>query len=112
MTIVSIPKPLRDRLGEEATDSLVQIFKEQEAAQKDHLFEILEDRFAKRLVETEGRLRDEMHQGFLGIQKQFGEVQKQFGEIQKQITSQTRWLIALIAFLGIAIKLLDLLFHS
>jgi len=78
--------------------------------QKSHLFELLEERFARRLQETEKVLREEMHRGFLEMQKQFGEVQKQFGEVQKQITIQTRWLIALIGFLALLIKVLDLIF--
>ncbi len=166
MTLISIPKPLQDRLGEEATESLVSVLRQQETGQKEDLIHIMQDRYERRISESELKiqasvadlrselrqtescllvkisdlkteLKDEMTKGFLSaeqkfgdFQKQFGEIQKQFGEIQKQfgsihdqfgevqkqflimqrqITNQTKWLIALISFLVVALKLFDLL---
>lgn len=115
MTLVSIPKPLRDKLGDEATDSLVELFQKQSEEQKTQLFDLLEERFARRLQESEARLEKRMDLGFLEVQKQFGEIQKQFGEVQKQfgevykqigevhkaVAVQTRWILA--ALLGGAV---------
>ena len=95
MSLISVPKPLRDKLGIEASDSLVELLQKQSSEQKEHLFEVLEDRFAHRLVALESRLMGEMHSmekgiredmnhGFQEVHKQFGEVHKQFGEVQKQ----------------------------
>ena len=61
MSLISVPKPLRDKLGEEATDSLVEMFRQKDEEQKVHLFEVLEDRFAHRLVAVESRLMGEIH---------------------------------------------------
>ncbi len=117
MPIVSVPKPLRDRLGDEGSDALVSLLKESQEEQKIHLLELLEERFTRRIEMSENRLRGEIHQLSEKIESRFGEVQKQFGEmhknfwgIQKQITAQTRWLIALIGFLAIALKLIDKVF--
>ncbi len=131
MPIVSVPKTLRDKLGDDGSDALVTLLKESQEEQKNNLFELLEERFARRIENSESRLRGEIHQlsekmdaRFAEVQRQFGEIQKQFGEvqrqfgemqkqfwgIQKQITSQTRWLIALAGFLGVTLKLIDKFF--
>ncbi|MDH4263330.1 MAG: hypothetical protein OEV78_09830 [Spirochaetia bacterium] len=122
MAIISVPKPLRDKLGEEATDSLIELLKENEEGQKNHLFDIVEERFERRLLESEARLRreiqgvrDEMHSGFLGIQKDFSEVQKQFSEVHKAIANQTKWILGAIlagaVIYPLAVKLVDRLFQ-
>jgi len=57
MAIISVPKPLRDKLGEEATESLIELLRENDEDQKNHLFDIVEERFERRLLESEARLR-------------------------------------------------------
>ncbi|MDH4263333.1 MAG: hypothetical protein OEV78_09845 [Spirochaetia bacterium] len=108
MAIISVPKPLRDKLGEEATDSLIELLKENEEGQKNHLFDIVEERFERRLLETESRLKVEMHSGFL-------EVHKQFSEVHKSIANQTKWILAAIlagaVIYPLAVKLVDRLFQ-
>lgn len=96
MAIISVPKPLRDKLGEEATDSLIELLRENEEDQKNHLFGFVEERFERRLLESEARLRkeiqgvrDEIHSGFL-------DVQKQFSEVHKSIANQTKWILTAI----------------
>ena len=67
MAVVTVPRPLQEQLGEAATDSLVGMFQQLEAAReqqqethKDHLFELLEERFLRHVAESEGRLRGEI----------------------------------------------------
>ncbi len=56
-----MPKVLRERLGEEATDAFIEIVKEIDLdARKDSL-SIAEERFEKRLAEEVGKLRTEMY---------------------------------------------------
>ncbi len=55
MKLIALPKPLRDVLGEEASHSLIELFNEQAESQKSHLMDIVEDRFAKRVLESENR---------------------------------------------------------
>ena len=96
MSVLSVPRPLQDRLGDAATDSLVgmlqQIEADQEnhrAAQKDHLFDVLEERFLRHVVESEDRvrkeLRAEMQAGFARQQEQISALATEFGELRAEI---------------------------
>ena len=98
MAVLSVPRPLQDRLGDAATDSLVgmlqQIEADQEnhrAAQKDHLFDVLEERFLRHVVESEDRvrkeLRAEMQAGFARQQEQISALATEVGELRGEIGS-------------------------
>ncbi len=64
--------------------------------QKSVLFQLVEDRFARRVQETEQRLVERMDARFLDVQKQFGEVQKQIVGVHEALSRQTRWLLTLV----------------
>lgn len=96
MAVLSVPRPLQDRLGDAATDSLVgmlqQIEADQEnhrAAQKEHLFDVLEERFLRHVVESEERvrkeLRAEMQAGFTRQQEQISALATEVGELRREI---------------------------
>ena len=129
MAVLSVPRPLQDRLGDAATESLVGMLQQfeadqeqQRAAQKEHLFDVLEERFLRHVVESEDRLRKElraeMQAGFalqqeqisrlgteLGtvraeignlrveIRKETADIRKETADIRKEITVQTRWIL-------------------
>ena len=122
MAVVAVPRALREKLGDDASDSLVDLLQQFEAEQTDHLIEMVEERFVRRVVESENRLRnelrEEMHAGFMGLQKQIGDVRAEIGgvraelgkeigsvrtelgkeiaEVRKEITVQTRWILAVL----------------
>ena len=63
---------------------------------------VVEERFARRVLETRDELRSEMHTGFLNLQQQIGSLRAEFhkelgnvhekiGDVRKEITVQTRW---------------------
>ena len=60
-----------------------------EAEQTDHLIEMVEERFVRRVVESENRLRnelrEEMHAGFMGLQKQIGDVRAEIGSVRAEL---------------------------
>ena len=103
MAVVTVPRPLQEQLGEAATDSLVGMFQQLETAReqqqdthKDHLFELLEERFLRHVAESEGRLRGEiadsenrlraeMQAGFNRQQDQLARHQDQLAGQQEQI---------------------------
>ena len=129
MAVLSVPRPLQDRLGDAATESLVGMLQQFEAdqeqqrtAQKEHLFDVLEERFLRHVVESEDRLRKELRAelqaGFalqqeqisrlgteLGtvraeignlrveIRKETADIRKETADIRKEITVQTRWIL-------------------
>ena len=114
MAVISVPRELRERLGDAASDSLVDMLRQVGAEQRDDVFTMVEERFALRLAETRDELRSEMHAGFLNLQEQIGNVraeigsvraelhqeighvQEKIGEVHQKIAGQTRWLVTAI----------------
>ncbi len=107
-----VPKPLRDALGEEATDALVDFLNRTQYAGRKTMENIASEKLERRLVEETSKiwiaiadlrvemkaetnklwvafaeLRAEMHAGFMGMQEQLGQVYK---EIAKLYEGQTK----------------------
>jgi len=57
MSVIAIPKPLRDRLGDEAADSFVMLLKEIESEGRKDALIIAEEKFEKRLSAEIGALK-------------------------------------------------------
>ena len=89
MAVMAVPRALREKLGDDASDSLVDLLQQFEAEQSDHLIEMVEERFVRRVVESENRLRnelrEEMHAGFMGLQKQIGDVRAEIGSVRTEL---------------------------
>ena len=140
MAVMAVPRALREKLGDDASDSLVDLLQQFEAEQSDHLIEMVEERFVRRVVESEIRLRnelrEEMHAGFMGLQKQIGdvraeigsvrtelhkeigsvrtelskeiaEVRKEIAEVRKEITVQTRWILAVLVAAAVLVPIIQ-----
>ncbi len=62
MPIVSVPKILRAKLGDDGAEALVEFFNEVQEANspKEEIIEIVEEKFERRLSEELGKLRVEM----------------------------------------------------
>jgi bifunctional DNA-binding transcriptional regulator/antitoxin component of YhaV-PrlF toxin-antitoxin module len=60
MAVITVPRPLREKLGEEGTDALVALINEAGESNKKSVIEIVEERFERRLAEELGKLRAEM----------------------------------------------------
>ncbi|HKJ67614.1 MAG TPA: hypothetical protein VKA68_06625 [bacterium] len=56
MTIITIPKALREKLGDEGTDALVELFNQSGDRQKENILEFVEEKFERRLSEEIGRV--------------------------------------------------------
>lgn len=70
MPVISIPKPLRDKLGEEATEALTEVIRAIDLDARKDALAISEERFERRLTEEIGKVnkeigkvRVEMHEG-------------------------------------------------
>ena len=62
MAVLSVPRPLQERLGEAATESLVEMLRQIESdqeerreVQKEQLLQVLEERFLRHVAESEQR---------------------------------------------------------
>ena len=62
MAIVSVPKVLRNKLGDDGAEALIRFFNDMQAAnsQKEEIIEIVEEKFERRLSEELGKLRVEI----------------------------------------------------
>ena len=118
MAVVSVPRPLRDQLGDAAADSLVDMLRhfeddqeQRRAIQKEHLLEVLDERFLRHLAETEERLHEEIGTLRAEVGNQIGtlraEVGKEIGtlrtdlgnqiaDVRKELNTQTRWILAVM----------------
>lgn len=63
MAVITVPRPLREKLGEEGTDALVALINEAGENNKQSVIEVVEERFERRLIEEIGKLRLEMTDG-------------------------------------------------
>ncbi len=63
MQIISIPKPLREKLGEKGADALVEIINKAQDNQKTDIIEFVEEKFEHRLIEEISSLRAELKEG-------------------------------------------------
>ncbi|HEV8716532.1 MAG TPA: hypothetical protein VGX03_27400 [Candidatus Binatia bacterium] len=60
MAVIAVPKPLREKLGEEGTDALVALINEAGESNKKSVIEVVEERFERRLAEEIGKVREEI----------------------------------------------------
>ena len=116
-----MPRPLQDRLGDAASASLVEMLRqleedqeERREVQKEHLFQLLEERFLRHVAESENRTRKEigdvrdeiatvrveLGKEFAAVRadlgKEISDLRKDLGDVRKEITVQTRWILVVM----------------
>jgi tRNA uridine 5-carbamoylmethylation protein Kti12 len=57
MPVLTVEKPLRDKLGDDAVDSLVRLIEQSQENQKNGILEFVEEKFERRLSEEISNLR-------------------------------------------------------
>ena len=62
MIVITIPKILQEKLGQQGADALAQTLNKMEESHRDHILEVAEGRFEKRLTEAKEELRGEISQ--------------------------------------------------
>ncbi len=60
MSVITILKPLRDKLGDDATEALAKVIKEVDVSARQDAIAIAEERLERRLAEEIGKLKAEM----------------------------------------------------
>jgi hypothetical protein len=60
MPIITVPKPLRERLGEEGAEALVQLINQATEVGKGDVVAVVEEKFERRLTEEASKLRAEI----------------------------------------------------
>lgn len=73
MSVITIPKPLRDKLGDEAVESFAMLLKEVEFEGRKDALVIAEERFERRLSEEAAKLRVEMKEEIAKLDRRITE---------------------------------------
>ena len=118
MAVLSVPRPLQERLGEAATESLVEILRQIESdqeerreVQKEHLLQVLEERFLRHVAESEKRTNAEIAAVRVDLSKEIAAVRvdlgKEIADVRKEITIQTRWILAVLGGAAVLIPILQ-----
>ena len=119
MAVISVPRELREKLGDPATDSLVDLLHQFGAEQRQDLIAVVEERFARHVAESRDTLRSEMHTshdalrsemhaGFDALRSEMhtgfdtlrGEMHAGFLDVQKQLLDQQQQLTGMAKEIG------------
>ena len=83
MAVVAVPRALREKLGDDASDSLVDLLQQFEAEQTDHLIEMVEERFVRSELGKEiGSLRTELGKEIGSLRTELG---KEIGSLRTEL---------------------------
>ena len=114
MAVLSVPRPLQERLGEAATESLVEMLRQVESdqeerreVQKEQLLQVLEERFLRHVAESEKRTHAEIVAVRVDLGKEITDVRKEIADVRKEITIQTRWILAVLGGAAVLIPILQ-----
>lgn len=120
MSIISIPKPLREKLGEDGTEGLIEVLNRHEEQTKDSVTETAADRFERRLTEESSRLDKRITEEVSGLRVEIFNTEKRLDnritevdaglrvEIQKSKSDTIKWMF--IFYIGQVAALGGLLF--
>jgi hypothetical protein len=93
MPIISIPKPLREKLGEKGTDALVQVLNKNEKETSSSVIDFAEQRFEKHLTEEISSVREEMARGDHSLRDDLkADIADLRGIIQKSKADTVKWM--------------------
>ncbi len=92
MAILTIPKVLREKLGDEGVDALITLLNEAAYHERNNLLNILEERFERRVAEEGGRLdhriTEEVAKLDRRITEEVAKLQQQIAAVDNRITSE------------------------
>lgn len=60
MAVITIPRPLREKLGEDGADALVAVINEAAKGQREDIVSFVEERFERRLAEELAKVREDI----------------------------------------------------
>jgi sirohydrochlorin ferrochelatase len=91
MAVITVPRPLREKLGEEGTDALIALINEAGENNKQSVIEVVAERFERRLAEEIGKLRAEIAEA---MGKLRAEVAGEVSTLRAELSEETNKLRA------------------
>ena len=85
MAVIAVPRPLREKLGEEGTDALVVLINEAGENNKTAVIEVVEERFERRLSEELGKLRVEVAGEISKVRDEIGKLRAEMHDLRANI---------------------------
>ncbi|KWT91081.1 LA_3696 family protein [Candidatus Magnetominusculus xianensis] len=82
MSVITIPRSLRERLGDDASDDFAALINDIDLNARKDAIAIAEERFERRLVEEAGKLR-------LELRIETGKINERISEVNERITLET-----------------------
>ncbi len=93
MAVIAVPRPLREKLGEEGTDALIALINEAGETNKKSVIEVVEERFERRLAEEIGKLRAEIAEAMGKLRAEVaGEISKLRAEMHDLRANLIQWM--------------------
>ncbi|MFN3413699.1 MAG: LA_3696 family protein [Thermoanaerobaculum sp.] len=101
MPVVAVSKALRDRLGDEGAEDLAKLLSSVEEAARESTLVVVEERFARRLSETESRLNQRIAETEARLDNRLTEevakLELQIARVDNRITEEVAKLDARIS---------------
>jgi F0F1-type ATP synthase membrane subunit b/b' len=94
MPILTVGKPLREKLGDEAVESLINLINESQVEQKNGILEFVEEKFERRLSEEISKTRTELNQK---ISETAAELNQQISKTRVELSETRAELIRLVS---------------
>jgi tetrahydromethanopterin S-methyltransferase subunit G len=92
MAILTVPKVLREKLGDEGVEALIALLNEAAHHERNNLLEIVEERFARRVAETEKRLDNRITEEVARLEQRISAVEAKFdsriAEVEAKLDSR------------------------
>lgn len=95
--LITVPKSLRDKLGEEAAAGLIELLNSQSQNSNESILTFVEEKFERRLSEEIAKLRTELNEGISAVRNELNEkisseISKLREENSKNQASTIRWM--------------------
>lgn len=110
MSVITPPQPLRDKLGESATEAFVEVVREVDLSARQEAILIAEERFERRLTEETGKTNERITEEISKVNErltlEIGRVNERLVRMEKELENKADK--ADIKELEVAIKTLEL----
>lgn len=117
MDVIAIPETLREKLGTDGAQALVDLLNRSGRATRDEVVTLAEERFARRLAEEAAKWRGELSAAEMRFERRVGDeaatlwqaISSLEARVSHRLTVQTRWITGLsVAQTGVLVALLSL----
>lgn len=109
MPIITVPKSLREKLGEEGSDALVEIINHAQGNQKVDIIEVVEEKFERRLAEEISGVNHRIEQLRAELKEDNASLRAELSEkISTSHANLIKWMF--IFWVGQVVTILGILF--